>query len=396
MISQRLNSIGISKTMEVASKAIELKSAGVNLIDLSVGEPDFPTPLHIKDAAKTALDDDLTKYTQNNGTIELRNAIARKLKNDNGLTYSSDQIIVCTGAKQALFNAVQTLVDEGDEVILPTPAYVSYIQMVSFAGGKIKQIQTSQDSGFKLSSKDLSDVITNKTKLLILCNPCNPTGTVYSKQELTKIVDVILKNNLFVICDEIYEKLIYDDLQFTSIASLSEEIKERSVIVNGFSKAYSMTGWRIGYAAATKQIIANMSKLQSHSTSCTSSISQAAGLKALISDQNCVIQMRHEFENRRNLVFQEICSMDYLSAVIPKGAFYIFVNVSKLFGKSTTNFTIKNSEDLALFLLKEAKVVVVPGSGFEAEGYIRISFASSIENLKEGIRRIKSTLSNLQ
>jgi aspartate aminotransferase len=395
MISRSLNSIQFSTTMDVASKAIELREAGVDLIDLSVGEPDLPTPEFIKKAAKKALDENLTKYTLNKGTLDLRKAIVNKLTKDNNLTYSPDEIIVSTGAKQSLFGAIQTVVDSDDEVLIPTPAYVSYIQMVKFAGGKVKLIKTKQANDFKVSPDDLLKDINGRTKLLLLCNPCNPTGTVYNRNELAAIATIIVENNLLVICDEIYEKLIYDKLSFTSLASINDEIKARTITVNGFSKSYSMTGWRIGYTAADKLIIDSMAKLQSHTTSCTSSVSQAAALAALTGDQKCVNDMKVEFENRRNFVLSKLGQIDNISFNKPEGAFYIFPDVSKFFNKAYNTIKIKNSKDLSLYLLEEAKVAVVPGSGFEEEGYIRISYAHSIKDLDVGLDRIKNALSKL-
>ncbi len=382
--------------MEIAAKAIELKSAGVDLIDLSVGEPDFPTPQHIKEAAKNALDNNCTKYTKNKGTNELRTAIAAKLERENNLHYTTEQIIVSTGAKQALFNAVQTIVDKGEEVIIPTPSYVSYIQMVKFAEGKVIKVDADETNRFKIHVNSLKKAITKNTKLLLLCNPCNPTGAFYDKDELKEIARLVLENNIFVICDEIYEKLLYDRIEFCSFASLNEDIKKQTVVVNGFSKAYSMTGWRIGYAAAEQNIIDNMAKLQSHSTSCASSVSQAAALAALTSLQDSVEEMRIGFEYRRNFAFDSLTQIKGLSVVKPSGAFYIFPNVKSFFGKSFQNYAVKNSHDLALYLLNEAKVTVVPGSGFKCEGYIRLSFANSIENLNEGVLRIAKALNKLK
>ncbi|MBN1302242.1 MAG: pyridoxal phosphate-dependent aminotransferase [Melioribacteraceae bacterium] len=393
--SKRINSLQTSATMEIAARVIELKSNGTDLIDLGVGEPDFPTPEHIKLAAKRALDIDKTKYTLNVGTLELRDAIAKKLYNDNHLEYKSSDIIVSAGAKQSLFNAIQVLINEGDEVIVPIPTYVSYIQMINFAGGKAVIIPTDESTSFKLSPDKLSEHITPKTKMLVLCNPSNPTGAVYSPDELKNLAEVSNEQNIYVVSDEIYEKLIFDDLQIRSIASLDENIKRRTVVVNGFSKSYSMTGWRIGYAAADGEIIKNMAKLQSHSTSNASSISQEAALEALTASQDIVEFMRNKFEIRRDFIYKEINLIPGLSALKPSGAFYLFTNVSQLLNKQFRKHIFKTTSDLILYLLDEARVSTVPGSAFGLENYIRISYAASFDHLEEGVGRIKTAINKL-
>ncbi|PKL87715.1 MAG: aspartate aminotransferase [Ignavibacteriae bacterium HGW-Ignavibacteriae-2] len=394
-ISDRINALQTSTTMDIAAKSIEMKSNGIDLIDLSVGEPDFPTPEHIKLAAKRALDNNQTKYTLNVGTLELRQAIAKKLLYDNNLQYSPGEIVVSTGAKQSLFNAIQVLVNEGDEVIVPTPTYVSYIQMIKLAGGIAGTVPTKEADQFKLKPEILLENITPKTKLLILCNPSNPTGTVYSPRELKDLAQIIVDKKLFVLSDEIYEKLIYDFLEFRSIASFNDEIKKRTVVVNGFSKSYSMTGWRIGYAAAEEEIMKNMAKLQSHSTSNASSISQAAALEALSASQEIVEFMRNKFEIRRDFIFTEINKIPGLSAIKPEGAFYLFVNVSELLNKQLNGYNFSTSSDLVIYLLEEAKVSTVPGTAFGAEGFIRISYANSMENLMSAVEKINQAVSKL-
>lgn len=394
-ISDRINALQTSTTMDIAAKSIEMKSNGIDLIDLSVGEPDFPTPEHIKLAAKRALDNNQTKYTLNVGTLELRKAIANKLLYDNNLQYSPGEIVVSTGAKQSLFNAIQVLVNEGDEVIVPTPTYVSYIQMIKLAGGIAVTVPTKEADQFKLKSETLLKNITLKTKLLILCNPSNPTGTVYSPRELKDLAQIIVDKKLFVLSDEIYEKLIYDFLEFRSIASFNDEIKKRTVVVNGFSKSYSMTGWRIGYAAAEEEIMKNIAKLQSHSTSNASSISQAAALEALSASQEIVEFMRNKFEIRRDFIFTEINKIPGLSAIKPEGAFYLFVNVSELLNKQLNGYNFSTSSDLVMYLLEEAKVSTVPGTAFGAEGFIRISYANSMENLMSAAEKINQAVSKL-
>lgn len=394
-ISWRVNKIGISPTMKIAAEAKEMLARGENVIDLSVGEPDFPTPLNVKEAAKRAIDQNETRYTFNQGTIELREAISNKLKKENGLDYSPHNIIVSTGAKQSIYNAVQSLVHDNDEVIFSSPYYVSYPEMVALAHGRSVIIPTTEKNGFKITATQLQNVITAKTKVLILCNPSNPTGTCYSRKELETIAEIIEKNNIYVISDEIYEKIIYDNFEFTCFASLSSKMKKRTVTINGFSKSYAMTGWRMGYAAGPDEIIKAMNKIQSHSTSNASSISQAASLEALTGPQDYVEMMRKEYEQRRNFLLTALSSIADLSCYKPEGAFYLFPNISKYFHKSAPLFKIENSLDLAMYLLHEAKVATVPGSAFGSEGYLRLSYSTSMENLKEGVKRIKDALSKL-
>lgn len=394
-ISKRINKIGVSPTMKVAAEAKLMQSRGENVIDLSVGEPDFSTPQNVKDAAKRAIDNNQTHYTLNNGTLELRTAISKKLKIGNGLDYLPNDIIVSTGAKQSLYNAVQSLVHENDEVIFSSPFYVSYPEMVTLAHGYSVIIPTTEETEFKLSPVQLEKAITPKTKVLIISYPTNPTGTFYARLELEAIAEIVERNNLYVICDDIYENIIYDGNKFVCFASLNENIKNRTVVVNGFSKSYAMTGWRIGYAAGPENIIQAMNKIQGHSTSNASSISQAAALEALNGPQDFIEQMRKEYEQRRNFIFEQIISINGITCIKPKGAFYLFPNFKYYFGKSTSVFRIEHSFDLAMYLLYEAKVATVPGSAFGAEGYLRLSFATSIENLKEGIVRIKEALAKL-
>lgn len=394
-LSKHIGKIGVSPTMKIAQAAKELLSRGENLIDLSVGEPDFPTPQNIKNAAVRALENNFTKYTINSGTIELREAISRKLKNENGLDYNPNEIIVSAGAKQCVFNAIQAIAYSDDEVIIPAPYYVSYPAIVSIAHGQSVFLNTTEANGFKLTPQQLKGAVTPKTKLLIICNPCNPTGTAYSKKDLEEIKEILEEGNFYILSDEIYEKIIYDDFKFVSIASLSEKIKSKTIIVNGHSKSYSMTGWRLGYAAGPENIIKAMAKVQSHSTSNASSISQAAALEALNGPQDSIEIMRKEFERRRDYLYSSISSIKGISCVKPQGAFYVFPNVSVFFTKTANVFRIENSFDLAMYLLHEAKVAVVPGSSFGLEGYLRLSYSTSMENLREGVSRIKDALMKL-
>jgi len=395
-ISKRINKIGASPTMKIAAEAKQMQSRGENVIDLSVGEPDFPTPQNVKEAAKRAIDNNQTHYTLNNGTIELRTAISQKLKKENGLDYSPNDIIVSTGAKQSLYNAVQSLVHDDDEVIFSSPYYVSYPEMVTLAHGHSVIIPTTEETEFNLTPEQLEKAITPKTKVLILSYPTNPTGSCYTKEELEAFAEIVERNNLYIICDDIYENIIYDDNKFVCFAALNENIKNRTVVVNGFSKSYAMTGWRLGYAAGPENIIKAMDKIQSHSTSNASSISQAAALEALNGPQDFIEMMRKEYEQRRDFIFEQIISIKGITCFKPKGAFYLFPNLKYYFGKSTSVFRIEHSFDLAMYLLYEAKVATVPGSAFGAEGYLRLSYSTSMENLKEGVVRIKEALAKLE
>ena len=382
--------------MQVAAEAKKMKAEGIDVIDLSVGEPDFPTPHNIKEAAKKAIDENQTRYTINAGTIELRKAIAQKLKRDNHLDYSLNEIIVSNGAKQCVYNSVLATVNDGDEVIIPAPYWVSYPDMVRMANGKNIFIETKESNSFKLKPEQLESAITAKTKVIILCNPSNPTGSAYTKNELEVLAEVMNGKNIFIISDEIYEKLTYGDFKFVSFASLSNEMKKRTIVVNGVSKTYSMTGWRIGYAAGPGNIIEAMNKIQSHSTSNASSVSQAAAIEALAGPQYVISEMLEEFKQRQDYFHKELTSLNGITCYKPEGAFFLFPNVSHYFGKSTGVFKIKHSFDFAMHILYEAHIAAVPGSAFGAEGYMRFAYATSMENLKEAILRLKKVLSKLK
>ena len=394
--SERVNKIHISPTMQIAAEAKKMKAEGIDVIDLSVGEPDFPTPHNIKEAAKKAIDENQTRYTINAGTIELRKAIAQKLKCDNHLDYNLNEIIVSNGAKQCVYNSVLATVNDGDEVIIPAPYWVSYPDMVRMANGKNIFIETKESNGFKLKPEQLESAITAKTKVIILCNPSNPTGSAYTKNELEVLAEVMNGKNIFIISDEIYEKLTYGDFKFVSFASLSNEMKKRTIVVNGVSKTYSMTGWRIGYAAGPGNIIEAMNKIQSHSTSNASSVSQAAAIEALAGPQYVISEMLEEFKQRQDYFHKELTSLNGITCYKPEGAFFLFPNVSHYFGKSTGVFKIKHSFDFAMHILYEAHIAAVPGSAFGAEGYMRFAYATSMENLKEAILRLKKVLSKLK
>jgi len=389
MLAERVNKILTSATMQVSAQAKKLIAEGADVINLSVGELDFPTPDNIKEAGKKGIDANKTRYTVTPGTLELRNAIASKFKRDNNLDYSVNEITVSGGAKQSLFNAIMALVNPGDEVIFSSPYWVSYPEMVSLAEGKSVIIETKTEDGFRISGKKLEDAITDKTKLIILCNPSNPTGAAYNKNELEELAEVIIKHDLYVLSDEIYEKLVYDDFKFYSFAQIKPEIKERVIIVNGLSKSYSMTGWRLGYAAGDQEIIAAMNKIQSHTTSHASSISQEAAVEALNGPQIMLKKMLGELIERRNYLYHELISISGIKCHKSEGAFYLFPEITSLYNKQ---LKIESSLDLAMYLLKEALIAVVPGNAFGAEGFIRISYATSMDNLKETIYRLKIAL----
>lgn len=390
MLAERILKTNESITMQIAAKAIDLKNKGEKIIDFSVGEPDFFTPDIAKKEAKKAINENKTKYTQNAGIIDLRVVIAEKFKNENNIEYSADQIIVSTGAKQCVFNAVFSLIDSGDEALIPSPYYTSYPEITALAGGNSVFIKTSIDDGFKFTGADLKKVVTKRSKVLILCSPCNPTGVVFSKEELKDICGAAAELGLYIISDEVYEKILYDDFEFFSPASLSEEIKSKTITINGASKTYAMTGWRVGYAAGPKEIINAMKKIQSHCTSNASSISQYAALAALKETNSGIEEMRKEFEERRNLIYKSLMEINGLRCVKPSGAFYVFPEVKNYFKKG-----ISNSSGLAMYLLNEAKTAITPGIAFGRDDCMRLSFSISRENIVEGIERIKKALLKL-
>jgi aspartate aminotransferase len=391
-ISKRVQSIKPSPTLAIDAKAKALKQQGIAVISFGAGEPDFDTPKNIKDAAICAINSGFTKYCPVAGTLEIKNAIINKLKRDNNLTYAPEEIIVSCGAKHSLYNIFQAIIDDGDEVIIPAPYWVSYPDMVILAGGKPVIIKTSDKTNFKITPENVEKVITSKTKAIIINSPSNPTGCTYSARELKTIAQICRKNNIFIISDEIYEKLVYDNFKFTSIAETISETKDITIVVNGVSKAYAMTGWRIGYAVGHKNIISAMSKIQSQSTSNATSISIKAAVEALNGTQEYVESMRKEFKKRRDYIVERLNKINDISCAKPEGAFYVFPNISALLGKTFNGKTINTDIEFADYLLDVAKIAVVPGSAFGAEGYIRLSYATSIENIREGIDRLEATL----
>lgn len=395
MVADRVNEIGVSETMQISAEAKKLKAQGVNVIDLSTGEPDFPTPHNIKEAAKTGIDENHTRYTINSGTIELRTAIQAKLKRDNHLDYRLNEIIVSNGVKQCCYNAILATVNPGDEVIVPSPYWVSYPAMVNLAQGKMVVIEAEENNGFRITPEQLEMAITPKTKMFILCNPSNPTGSAYNKNELEALAEVAERYNFYILADEIYEKMVYDDFEFNSFASIAPKLRNRIILVNGISKSYAMTGWRIGYAAANEHIIEAMNKIQSHSTSHPSSVSQFAAIEALTGPQYVIDEMFVEFRKRREFLYNELISIKGITCYKPEGAFYLFPNISAFLHKHTDVIKVNSSFDFVMHLLQKAHMAVVPGNAFGAEGYIRISYATSMENLKEAVIRLNRALAGL-
>tara|TARA_B100000427_G_scaffold62644_1_gene49409 strand:+ start:1041 stop:2249 length:1209 start_codon:yes stop_codon:yes gene_type:complete len=395
VISERALGIKASITMSITAMANQLKKEGKPVIGMSAGEPDFDTPESIKQAGIQSIIDGKTKYTPAAGIQDLKDAIVDKLKRENGLEYSAENIIISCGGKHSLFNAKMALLNPGDEVIIPTPFWVSYPSQVDVLGGKCVYIETKEANNLKVTPEELQAAITPKTKLFILNTPSNPSGMVYTKEELMKLADVIIKNDIYVISDELYEKLIYDG-QHVSIASLGADIKERTIIVNGVSKAYSMTGWRIGYAVADSKIVKAMANIQSHSTSNPAQASQWASLEAVSGSQDDVAFMKKAFQERRQVLIEGLNELPGIRCIAPKGAFYAFPNISSTFGKQCDSGVITDAVSFCEFLLKEQLVATVPGSAFGSEGYIRLSYATSMENIKGALERLALFLASLR
>ncbi|MDJ1257117.1 MAG: pyridoxal phosphate-dependent aminotransferase [Candidatus Midichloria sp.] len=397
IISSLVNQIKPSPTLAITEKAMAMKAAGINVISLSTGEPDFDTPDNIKLAAIKAIQNGNTKYTPVDGIRALKQAIQDKFVRENNLKFDLDQITVGSGAKQVIFNALLASINPGDEVIIPAPYWVSYPEMVIFAGGTSVIVECLMSNGFKLKPEDLEKSITSRTKWLILNSPSNPTGAVYSPQELQEIAKALLKYpQVYILCDDIYEHITFDQFQFNSLATIEPKLSNRILTVNGLSKGYSMTGWRLGYAGGPKELIAAISTVQSQSTSNPCSISQAAGVEALVGPQEFVREKANIFQKRRDLVLDRIDDITGLSCSKPGGAFYLFPNCSALLGtKSPKGALIDSSVDIAAYLLEEALVAVVPGSAFGMEGFFRISYATSESNLDTALKRIKEACEKL-
>jgi len=391
-LSKKSISILPSVTLEITAKAKEMKDKGINVISFGAGEPDFDTPTNIQRAGIKAIEDGNTRYTATSGIIELKKAICTKFKEDNDLNYNVSNILVSNGAKHSIFNAFCAILNPGDEVIVPVPYWVSYPEFVKLADGVTIEVQTKEENDFKYKIEDLESALSGRTKALILNSPSNPTGTAYSKEELKEIAEWAIRNNIFIISDEIYEKLVYDGVEHISIASISERVKDLTIVINGMSKAFAMTGWRIGYAAAHEEIIKVMTNIQSHTTSNASSISQYASVEALLGNQDIIEDMKKHFVERRNYMVNKINNIEGLSCLMPKGAFYVMANFSQLKGKHIKGTEINNSLDFANLLLDKANIAVIPGIAFGSDDYIRLSYATSMESIVEGLNRLEELL----
>ncbi|MDP4549756.1 pyridoxal phosphate-dependent aminotransferase [Alkalihalobacillus macyae] len=384
-LSKRVAALTPSATLEITAKAKALKAEGHDVIALGAGEPDFNTPLHILEAAKNAMDEGLTKYTPAGGILPLKESIISKFEQDQNISYNPDEIIVCTGAKHALYTLFQVILDEDDEVIIPTPYWVSYPEQVKLAGGHPVYVEGKEEQAFKVTVDQLEEVVSSRTKAVIINSPSNPTGSIYTPDELEQIGAFCLKHDILIVSDEIYEKLVYDGAEHTSIAQLSDKLKQQTIIINGVSKSHSMTGWRIGYAAGRKEIIKAMTNLASHSTSNPTSISQYAALAAYEGSQEPVAEMKQAFEERLNTVYDKLNRIPGFTCVKPEGAFYLFPNAKEAAEKTGFN----SVDDFVKGLLEEEKVALVPGSGFGSPENVRLSYATSLDVILEAIHRIE-------
>ncbi len=394
-LAKRVSKLKPSPTLAIDAKAKAMIAQGIDVVNFGVGEPDFDTPDNVKEAAVRAINNGFTKYTAVGGIDELKEAIIKKLSDDNNLSYSKNQIIVSCGAKHSLYNIAQVLFDRGDEVIIPAPYWVSYPDQIILNDAKPVILNTKEDNGFMLSTKELKKKITKKTKAIILNSPSNPTGSAYDKNIVEEIAEIAVKKKIFIISDEIYEKIVYNGFKHVSIASLNEKIKNLTILVNGLSKSHSMTGWRIGYAAGPDDIISAMNKVQSQSTSNPTSISQKAAVEALNGPQDFTAKMLDEFDKRRRYIVERLNKIKGVTCAMPKGAFYAFPNVSNLYGKRCNGKKIKGSSNLANYFLDKAQAAVVAGDAFGADDYIRFSYATSMDNIKKGIDRIEGAINSL-
>ena len=390
--SRKASAIHESSTLAVSALANRLKAEGKDVINFGTGEPDFDTPDNIKNAAIDAIHAGKTKYTPASGLPALKAAVCKRLEADTGVRYEPSEIVIASGAKHSIYIALCCLLDEGDEVIVPAPYWVTYTEAVAMAGGTPVVIPTAPEQGFKLSPAQLEAAIGPKTKLLILNNPSNPTGMCYDENELRAICEVCVKHDLYIMSDEIYFSLLYDGREFTSVAALGEEIRERTILVNGVSKSYAMTGWRIGYTASNKALAKLMTNYLSHSTSAPSTISQYAAIEALTGDQSSVRAMKEAFESRRDYIVRRMNAIEGVSCIKPEGAFYVMMNVEKLIGRTIGGKLIRNGDDFAVAFLEQANVAVVPCSGFGAPNFVRWTYAASMENIREGLDRLEKFL----
>ena len=395
-LAARVAKVKPSETLAITAKANALRAQGRDVIGFGAGEPDFDTPDHIKKAAIAAIEAGFTKYTPVGGTDELKDAIIRKLKVDNNLEYKRSEVVVSCGAKHTLYNLAQALFGEGDEVIIPAPYWVSYPDIVVLAGGTPVIVDTLEKDGFKMKPEQLKAAITGRTKAVILNGPSNPTGAAYSPDDLKALADVLAPTDIVIISDDIYEKILYADYPFANMLTVDPRLKDRTVVVNGVSKAYAMTGWRIGYAAGPEEVIGAIAKIQSQNTSNPTSISQKASVAALNGDQSVVAMMVGEFRKRRDYIVPALNDISGIRCLMPEGAFYVFPNVSGIYGRSFAGREIKNSTEFIEYLLDEANVATVPGAAFGSDAHIRLSYATSLKNIEEGVKRIKNAVAKLK
>ena len=394
--SSRVLAIEESITIAATARADAMQRQGIDVISLSAGEPDFDTPDNIQEAAVRAIKEGRTRYTRPaTGIIELKEAICDKLQRDNDLTYDPSRIVVGCGSKQTIFDAVIALINDGDEAIIPAPFWVSYADQVRLMGGVPVIVQTTAETGFRITPEQLKAACSSRTRFVLFNSPCNPTGAVYTRSELQALAEVIADAGIYVVSDEIYDKILYDDAQHVSIAALNPAVKEKTLVVNGVSKAYAMTGWRVGYGAGPADLIAHIGKIQSQETTSTCSISQYAALEALTGPQDSVEAMRRAFQDRRNLIVRRLNAIPRITCSNPQGAFYVFPDISALYGRSANKGRIRNDVDFCNYLLEEARVAVVPGSGFGTPGHIRIAYATSMDRTEAAMDRIENAVANL-
>ncbi|WP_315077662.1 pyridoxal phosphate-dependent aminotransferase [uncultured Clostridium sp.] len=395
-LSKKAENISPSITLEITAKAKALKSEGVDVVSFGAGEPDFNTPQNIINAAIKAMEEGKTKYTPAGGILELKEVICKKFKKDNNLEYKTSQITISTGAKQCLANVFMAILNPGDEVLIPVPYWVSYPELVKLADGVPVFVETIKENNYKYTIEDLEKCVNNKTKAILLNSPNNPTGTIYNEEELKEIADFAKEHDMFIVSDEIYEKLIYDNEEHISIASLNEDAYKRTIVINGVSKTYAMTGWRLGYVAADEKVTKLMTSIQSHMTSNVNSITQYAAIEALTGPEADLEKMVKEFENRRNFMLDKLSKINELSVLRPNGAFYIMVNIEKYLNTTFKGNAITNSVEFSKILLEEEKVAVIPGSGFGLKNYIRLSYATSMDIIEKGIDRLSIFLSKIK
>lgn len=391
-LAQIASAVQVSSTMAIDALSKQMKADGVDVIGFGAGEPDFNTPDHIKAAADKAIADNVTRYTPASGALDLKEAICHRMREDCGLDYKPSQVVVSSGAKHCVYLALRALVNPGDEIILPAPFWVSYLELIKMAGAQPVIVTAGEDARFKMTAEQLAAAITPRTKALILNNPCNPTGMVYSREDLEAIARVCVERDIYVISDEIYYGLLYDGRKFASFAALGAEAKERAIIINGVSKSYAMTGWRIGYLLSNERIAEVLRNYVSHSTGSPCTVSQMASVAALDGPQDCVETMRQAFEARRNYIVERMNQIDGVSCVKPEGAFYVMMNVEKLFGRTIHGERIQSSDDFCTAFLKHGLVATVPGGGFGAPGLVRWSYATSMDNIKKGLDRLEAFL----